>query len=218
MKYSKLSLIIILFLVAVYSSAQTEAEKYEAVLTERADKIVKTLDLKDDGASQRVVAALVAQYKGLGEINDNSDAAKKATKQKTKDKTQLEQEIKNIENETNAKLFNLQCVFIGNLAVDLTNDQIVKVKDGMTYGVVKVTYDSYLDMIPSLKAEEKRQLYAWLVEAREHAVTASSSKDKHGWFGKYKGRINNYLSKQGYDVQKERQAWEERVKARGGRL
>lgn len=218
MKYSKLSLIIILFLVAVYSSAQTEAEKYEAVLTERADKIVKTLDLKDDGASQRVVAALVAQYKGLGEINDNSDAAKKATKQKTKDKTQLEQEIKNIENETNAKLFNLQCVFIGNLAVDLTNDQIVKVKDGMTYGVVKVTYDSYLDMIPSLKADEKRQLYAWLVEAREHAVTASSSKDKHGWFGKYKGRINNYLSKQGYDVQKERQAWEERVKARGGRL
>lgn len=217
MKY-RLSFIITLFLIATYASAQTEAEKYEAVLTERADKIVKTLDLKDDGASQRVVAALVAQYKGLGEINDNSDAAKKVAKQKTKDKTQLEQEIKNIENETNAKLFNLQCVFIGNLAVDLTNDQIVKVKDGMTYGVVKVTYDSYLDMIPSLKADEKRQLYAWLVEAREHAVTASSSKDKHGWFGKYKGRINNYLSKQGYDVQKERQAWEERVKARGGRL
>lgn len=217
MKY-RLSFIITLFLIVTYASAQTEAEKYEAVLTERADKIVKTLDLKDDEASQRVIDALVAQYKGLGEINDNSDAAKKAAKQKTKDKTQLEQEIKNIENETNAKLFNLQCVFIGNLAVDLTNDQIVKVKDGMTYGVVKVTYDSYLDMIPSLKADEKRQLYAWLVEAREHAVTASSSKDKHGWFGKYKGRINNYLSKQGYDVQKERQAWEERVKARGGRL
>ena len=26
--------------------------------------------------------------------------------------------------------------------------------------------------------------------------------EKHGWFGKYKGRINNYLSKAGYDMKK----------------
>jgi hypothetical protein len=40
-------------------------------------------------------------------------------------------------------------------------------------------------------------------------MDAESSEKKHWWFGKYKGRINNYLSAQGYDLQKERKEWEE---------
>ena len=83
----------------------------------------------------------------------------------------------------------------------------------MTFGVVKVTYDSYCNMIPSLTDEEKRQLMAWLIEAREHAMSAGSSKAKHAWFNKYKGRFNNYLSARGYDIQKERKEWEERLKS-----
>ena len=31
-------------------------------------------------------------------------------------------------------------------------------------------------------------------------------------------RINNYLSKRGYDLVKERKAWYERIKARGGKI
>jgi hypothetical protein len=67
-------------------------------------------------------------------------------------------------------------------------------------------------MIPSLTKAQKDQIMAWLVEAREHAMDAESSEKKHWWFGKYKGRINNYLSAQGYDLQKERKEWEERNK------
>jgi hypothetical protein len=88
----------------------------------------------------------------------------------------------------------------------------------MTYNVVKVTYDAQCDMIPTLKNEEKAQILTWLKEARELAIDAESSKKKHEVFGKYKGRINNYLSKQGYDLNKEREDWYERVKARGGKL
>ena len=81
----------------------------------------------------------------------------------------------------------------------------------MTYGVVKVTYDATLDMIPSLKEDEKAQIYAWLVEAREFAMDAENSNKKHEAFGKYKGRINNYLSKRGYNLTKEREAWYKRI-------
>ena len=70
-------------------------------------------------------------------------------------------------------------------------------------------------MIPTLKDFEKKQILAWLKEAREYAMDAENSKMKHEAFGKYKGRINNYLSKQGYDLVKEREAWYERMKARG---
>lgn len=211
------SSLLISFFILLPISAQNN-DDYTKVLTERADKIVKTLEISDTEGYNRVVNALVSQYKGLGEINDNTANRRKEIKETITDKAAQEIALAALENESKAKLYDLQCVFIGDLAVDLTNDQIEKVKDGMTYGVVKVTYESYQDMIPSLKPEEKRQIYAWLVEAREHAISASSSKDKHGWFGKYKGRINNYLSKQGYDTQAERKAWEERVKARGGTL
>ena len=40
-----------------------------------------------------------------------------------------------------------------------------------------------------------------------------SSEKKHGVFGKYKGKINNYLSAAGYDMKKESKAWQERIKA-----
>lgn len=218
MKFIFSFLIINLFIASSLFSQNNDDESYTAVLTGRADKIVKTLDIHDSEKYSRVVNALVAQYKALGEINDNHSAKSKQYRSDIKIKSELDEKLLALDNETNSKLYTQQCVFIGNLAVDLTNDQIEKVKDGMTYGVVKVTYDSYNDMIPTLKEDEKRQIYAWLIEAREHAMSASSSKDKHGWFGKYKGRINNYLSKQGYDTQAERKAWEERVKARGGRL
>ena len=73
-------------------------------------------------------------------------------------------------------------------------------------------------MIPTLTQEEKAQIMAWLVEAREFAIDAENSNKKHAAFGKYKGRINNYLAKRGYDLKKEREAWYERIKARGGKI
>ena len=41
-----------------------------------------------------------------------------------------------------------------------------------------------------------------------------SSKAKHAVFGKYKGRINNYLAKQGYDMKQAENQWRQRIKAR----
>lgn len=210
---------IILFLPVVASFAQQDDAEYTKVLTQRAEKIVETLGITDQNVYQRVTNVIVEQYKGLGIIHDTHDAQVKDAKSKAgNDKAAAETAVNALQNETNAKLYDLHCAYIGSLSAELTNEQIDQVKDGMTYGVVQVTYRSYQDMIPSLKEEEKRQLLAWLIEAREHAMDASSSKKKHEWFGKYKGRYNNYLSKQGYDIQKERKAWEERVKAAGGTL
>ena len=83
----------------------------------------------------------------------------------------------------------------------------------MTMGVYPVTYKAHLEMIPGLTEEEKTYIRAALMEAREYAMDCSDSKAKHAWFGKYKGRINNYLSKRGYNLTKEREAWNERIKA-----
>jgi hypothetical protein len=60
----------------------------------------------------------------------------------------------------------------------------------------------YLKEFPELKEDQKAQIHAWLVEARELAMDQGTSREKHAVFGKYKGRINNYLSKAGYDLKK----------------
>ena len=104
---------------------------------------------------------------------------------------------------------------MAKLSLYLDDAQIELVKDGITMGVVPKTYDATLDMIPSLTEEEKAQIMAWLKEARELALDAESSKKKHEAFGKYKGRINNYLVKRGYDLKKERDEWYKRMKAEG---
>jgi hypothetical protein len=70
----------------------------------------------------------------------------------------------------------------------------------MTYGVLPLTFRVYQEMLPNLTAEQKTQIHAWLVEAREHAMDGFTSEEKHAWFGKYKGRINNYLAAAGYDM------------------
>ena len=81
---------------------------------------------------------------------------------------------------------------------------------GLTYGVVPLTYRVYMEMLPDLSPELKREIKAQLLEAREYAMDAGSSDAKHAWFGKYKGRINNILSKAGYDLKKAEQEMKKR--------
>jgi hypothetical protein len=51
-----------------------------------------------------------------------------------------------------------------------------------------------------LSDEQKKQIKAWLIEARELAMDQGSAEEKHHVFGKYKGKINNYLAAAGYDL------------------
>ncbi|MTK52702.1 DUF3826 domain-containing protein [Paludibacter sp.] len=213
MKKNLMSLFLLLIVVAI-ASAQNNEDKYNKTLTDRAEKIVKTLSISDSTVFKRLTGILVYQYKSLGKIHDGRDAAIKSAKEKAgNDKATFQSAEKALQDEANSQLYNLHCEFIGKLAGDLNAEQIDKVKDGMVFNLIKVTYSAYLDMIPTLKPEEKQQIYCWLVEARERAMDAQSSNKKHEIFGKYKGRINNYLSKQGYNLDKERQAWGERLKA-----
>ena len=166
---------------------------------------------------KRQVLNIVAnRYFELNDIYEERDSLKKAASSLTGDAKKQAQAF--AESQKDSKLYRSHFAFDANLSLFLDEAGIETVKDVMTYNVVKVTYDAQCDMIPTLKEEEKAQILAWLKEAREFAIDAESSRKKHEAFGKYKGRINNYLSKRGYDLTKEREEWAKRVKARGGTL
>lgn len=191
---------------------QQSADAYLKVLTGRSEKIVQTLGITDSLQFKRVVDILVNQYATVGRIQDVADSTVKALKTNGLDKEALAVQIKAFQNERDAQLYTQHAAFFAQLSGELNSDQIETVKNGLTYNVLNVTYKATLEMIPSLKDDEKLQIRIWLLEARERAIDASSSDSKHGWFGKYKGRINNYLAARGYDLTKERAAWAERIK------
>ena len=220
----KIVLISLLFLCgwisagAVDLNKENRDPKYVESIVNRSQKIVDKLGLTDVKAAEDVCNIIANRYFELNDIYEIRDAKVKTVKESGLTGDAKNEALKAAENEKDAALYRSHFAFPASLSLFLNEEQIEAVKDGMTYGVVKVTYEATLDMIPSLKEEEKVQIYAWLVEAREFAMDAQNSNKKHAAFGKYKGRINNYLAKRGYNLTKEREEWAKRVKARGGTL
>ena len=203
---------------AVDLNKENRDPKYVEPIVNRSQKIVDKLGLTDVKAAEDVCNIIANRYFELNDIYEIRDAKVKTVKESGLTGDAKNEALKAAENEKDAALYRSHFAFPASLSLFLNEEQIEAVKDGMTYGVVKVTYEATLDMIPSLKEEEKVQIYAWLVEAREFAMDAENSNKKHAAFGKYKGRINNYLAKRGYNLTKEREEWAKRVKARGGTL
>ncbi|RXK53627.1 DUF3826 domain-containing protein [Oleiharenicola lentus] len=168
-------------------------------LVQRADKIVAALQLADAAQAARVSDLVARQYAALRLVHETRDTGLKLAGELT-DKTEAEQAKARIKDTATARQAALHYAFVAALSAELTPAQVDGVKDGMTYGVLPNTFKVYQEMLPNLTAEQKRQILAWLTEAREHAMDASTSDEKHGWFGKYKGRINNYLAQAGIDM------------------
>jgi hypothetical protein len=190
---------------------------YIKTINSRAGKIVAELGINDSSKFNRVKKIIADQYFNLNDIYTFRDEQKKnANTQLNADKEGLKKELARIDQQSELKVKALHPTFLSKLSTELTPDQIDKVKDGMTYNVVHVTFNGYNQMILNLTEARKKQIMDWLIEAREHAMDAESSDKKHAWFGKYKGRINNYLSAAGYDLKREGEEWEKRRKAEKG--
>jgi len=179
-------------------SAEEEA-KYTETIAKRSAEIVKALNLTDQSQADKVQEILVSQYRALNAWHNENDA-----KLKGASKEQAE--------ETRATLKPIHDSFLAKLGEVLTPEQVETVKDKMTYGKVKVTYDAYVEMGQNLTSEQKEKILAYLKDAREEAIDGGSAEEKSAIFKKYKGRINNYLAKEGVDWKQKEKAWGQRQK------
>lgn len=222
MKWIKTRALIVglIFISLMPASAQTmeaaeqQDPEYIQVLKGRADKIVATLDIAEPAKQTAVRDAIVMQYYNLSKIHDERDQRVEALKkQQNADDQSTDKQIASIEKETDEKLNELHKKYVSQLSENLSPKQVADVKDGMTYGVVPNTYNGYVAMLPDLTEEQKKKIMDYLVEAREHAMDAGSSEKKHWWFGQYKGKINNYLSAEGYDLNQAQKDWKKRRQA-----
>ncbi|SDZ93083.1 Protein of unknown function [Arachidicoccus rhizosphaerae] len=188
---------------------------YVKVIQQRVSKIVEPLHLKNQDKAGKVQRVIEQQYFDLNRIDQNKQTALSAVKTGTQAKQAEKAEMARINENATASVDSLHPHFVSRLNKLLNKDQVAEVKDGMTYHTLEVTYGAYTDMLPQLTSKQKKQIMQWLEEAREHAIDGGSSKEKHAWFGKYKGRINNYLSKSGIDMKEAEVAWKKRRDSAG---
>jgi len=211
----KTSLLFLLFAFCQLSAQQYQNPEYIKVTNERATKIVEKLALANKEKETAVTNIIAQQFRDLSKIQDARDAEiKKVKDDSSLAKEKQNAEIEKLKSKADKSIDKLHKAYLKKLGTQLNEAKITEVKDGMTYGVLPITVAGYNDMLPNLTKEQKEYIYNALVEAREHAMDGGSSKEKHGWFGKYKGRINNYLSKQGYDLNKESTDWHKRIEER----
>ncbi len=206
-----LGLLLLISIVANINAQQHLDPEYIKVTEQRASKIVDQIEISDSGKANVVTQIIAKQYQNLSRLHDERDASVDAIKAKGFEDAKEERKIAKAKQKSVKKISKLHKAYLNQLDKHLTEQQIDAVKDGMTYGVLPKTYAAHLEMIPSLTEPQKQYIYNNLKEARERAMDAGSSKEKHAWFGKYKGRINNYLSAEGYDLQKEREGWYKRI-------
>lgn len=215
--FCKLFAIALCFASATASAQSAMTPEQEAAYTktinERSAKIVSNLGIADSTKFKKVSGIIAGEYRSLNNIYIDRDAQLKTIKeQNAADKDAINAKSNTVKEQVDAKITAQHTAFLNDLSKELSPEQIDKVKDGLTYNVLHVTYTAYQEMIPTLTDDQKKQIMDWLTEAREKAMDAESSEKKHAWFGKYKGRINNYLSKAGIDMKQAEADWQKRIK------
>ncbi len=191
MKKISIIAVIALFSVAVFAdetnSTPEQAEaKYTAAIEGRTADILKILALTDSAKSAKVHDIIITQYRALNAWHNKNDAKLRAVKADTNATAQIRVSLKALHEK-----------FLGALAENLSPDQIEAVKDKLTYGKVQFTFNGYMTAYPNLAADHQAEILRLLKEAREEAMDGGSSEEKTAVFQRYKGKINNYLSKQG---------------------
>ena len=185
----------------------SDAEKqaaYNTAIENRTRDILKSVALADSAKSNTVHDIIIAQYRALRARDEGIDAKLKAdgkeltyanrAQQLAESKPQHEQ-------------------FLGKLAEALTPEQVEMVKDKMTYGKVKVTFDAYCEIVPGLTDADKAKVLELLKLAREEAIDGGSAPEKSEIFAKYKHQINDYLNAHSHDTAKAFKDWEAKQEA-----
>lgn len=169
----------------------------------KTDKIMDKLALTNDSIRENIQLVIINRYLELREIHLKYDERNKAIEENTL----LSQEEKPIELERsyyqyNSDLYRSRFGFVAWLSFYLSEKQVEMVKDAMTYHMLHVRYNDFIDLLPDLTEAEKNRVHHWLVEAREFSMDFETPRKMRQMFTKYRGRINNYLAARGYDLRK----------------
>jgi hypothetical protein len=182
-------------------SADEVKAAYDITIEKRTQKIMQVLSITDSTKSNRVQIIIIANYHAL---RARDEAIDDSLGDLSPDSNEWHVQ-RNVMIIAMCQPFHDR--FLSALSRELTPDQIETIKDQLTYGKVKFTYDAYCSIIPNLTDEDKAKILDLLKQAREVAMEGGSAGEKNDIFQQYKDQINAYLKGRGIDVDKATQDW-----------
>jgi Protein of unknown function (DUF3826) len=195
------------------------ADKQKASLEKHIKPVLAALKLNDAAKAAKVHDILAAQFTALRAWHAENDARIKPLWKEFN-------QARSAQNAANADaaLAKIDGVyasfqpqhekFLADLATVLTPEQVETVKDALTVNKVKVTYDVYLQIFPTLTDAQKTVVLQNLKAAREQAIDCEAMSEKSAFFKKYKIKIEDgYLTAQGYDPKQARRDFAAKQKA-----
>ena len=113
---------------------------YTRVITQRAERILEPMGLEDDAVYARVQGIIKQLYRDLSATQDARDAAVASIRgQAALPPRAAEAGIRALREAVDHEVLVIGHRFTGQLSAVLTPEQVVAVKDGITYGVVPLT-------------------------------------------------------------------------------
>jgi hypothetical protein len=138
----------------------------DAALETRVTGMIDDLNLNDATKEKRLHAVLTTDLKAVRDSHNAGFAP-----------------AKNVREDLNA-----------GLAANLTPEQIDAVKEELTHGQAKRTFDTYHQIIPELTAEDDKFILAKLNAAREEALDVKNADELGPIFEPYKTEIEKYIT------------------------
>ncbi len=191
-------------------SAMTAEEKKEASLNKHIKPILDALSLNDDAKEAKVRSVLSEFFAAHTAWHQANDAVLKGLwndfnhARSKQDKAGADKALAEIDS-VYATFKPQHDKLISGLSTVLSSEQIATAEDVLTVNKVKVTYNAYLEIFPTLTAEQKAVVLKDLQAAREQATDAGSMTEKSAFFKKYKIEIEeDYLTGQRYDPKQAR--------------
>ena len=195
------------------------ADRAQATLEKHIKPILTALNLSDTNAAVKVREILTAQFQALSVWHAQNDTQIK-TLWTEFNKARGKQDVTNADVAL-AKIDGVYATFqpqhekfISDLSTVLTPAQVETVKDVLTVNKVRVTYNVYLQIFPTLTDAQKAVVLQDLKDAREQAIDCEAMTEKSAFFKKYKIKIeDDYLTAQGYDPKQARKDFAAKSKA-----
>lgn len=176
-------------------------QTYNIMIEHRTASILEALHLNDSNQMARVQNIIMTQYRSLRARDEAIDSMLKVLDKNAPGTATNRAAIVELVSRP------LHDQFLTRLAGALTPEQVELVKDKMTYGKVKFTYDAYNSIVPNLSDADKAEIMKLLKQARDEAIDGGSAGEKSEIFAKYKVKINAYLDAHGHDVARAMKEW-----------
>lgn len=167
-----------------------------------SNRLMQTLTLSDEWQAEQVRNLLAYQYQKMDEIYTHKQKQTAEMEQASLGEAEKEKRAVKIWEDSKNALDAQRDEFFEKLDPLLNVEQIELVKNEMTHNGFQRELTRFEELLPDLNDEEKIVVVEYLKEARENALNVLTSRERNQWFAKYRGRANNYLSKQGYDLRK----------------